>query len=257
MDIATLIGLLGACAVVTVTVLMGGQPMTFINAPSLVIVLAGTVMVVLMKFSLGQFLGAAKVAVKAFASKQETPTELIEKSVELAQAARKDGILSLEEAEISNSFMKQGLDLIIDGHDQNIVKSILLKDMNMAVQRHLEGQKIFKAIGDVAPAMGMIGTLIGLVQMLSTLDDPSQIAPAMAVALLTTLYGAVLSNMVALPIADKLELRSGEERRNKSLIIDAIGGIQDSQNPRVIESLLLNYLPQSKRSKNDEKAAAA
>ncbi len=256
MDIATLIGLVGACAVVVVTVLMGGQPMVFINAPSLVIVLAGTVMVVMMKFSLGQFLSAAKVAAAAFSSKQESPEELIEKSVELAQAARKDGILSLEEAEISNSFMKQGLDLIIDGHDQEVVKAILAKDMNMAVQRHIEGQKIFKAIGDVAPAMGMIGTLIGLVQMLSTLDDPSQIAPAMAVALLTTLYGAVLSNMVALPIADKLELRSGEEKRNKSLIIDAIGGIQDSQNPRVIESLLLNYLPRSKRLTGSEKAAA-
>lgn len=255
MDIATLIGLIGAVAVVLVTVLMGGQPMVFINAPSLTIVMAGTVMVVLMKFSLSQFLSATKVAGKAFTSKQETPEELIEKSVELAQLARKDGILSLEEAEISNSFMKQGLDLIIDGHDQEVVKAILSKDMTMAVQRHLEGQKIFKAIGDVAPAMGMIGTLIGLVQMLSTLDDPSQIAPAMAVALLTTLYGAVLSNMVALPIADKLELRSAEERRNKSLIIDAIAGIQDSQNPRVIESLLLNYLPASKRG-NDAKAAA-
>lgn len=256
MDIATLIGLIGACAVVVVTVLMGGQPGVFINAPSLVIVIAGTVMVVMMKFSLSQFLSAAKVAVKAFTSKLEPPRELIETSVELAQAARKDGILSLEEAEISNSFMKQGLDLIIDGHDQEIVKAILSKDMSMAVQRHIEGQKIFKAIGDVAPAMGMIGTLIGLVQMLSTLDDPSQIAPAMAVALLTTLYGAVLSNMVALPIADKLELRSGEEKRNKALIIDAISGIQDSQNPRVVESLLLNYLPESMRVSDGEKAAA-
>ncbi len=256
MDIATLIGLLGAVAVVLVTVLMGGEPLVFINAPSLTIVVAGTVMVVLMKFSLSQFLSAAKVAGKSFTSTQEEPEELIEKSVELAQAARKDGILSLEEAEITNTFMKQGLDLIIDGHDQEVVKAILSKDMTMAVQRHLQGQKIFKAIGDVAPAMGMIGTLIGLVQMLSTLDDPSQIAPAMAVALLTTLYGAVLSNMVALPIADKLELRSAEEKRNKSLIIDAIGGIQDSQNPRVIESLLLNYLPQSKRVSGEDKANA-
>lgn len=256
MDIATLIGLIGAIAVVLATVLMGGEPMVFINAPSMTIVIAGTVMVVLMKFSLSQFLSAAKVAGKSFTSTQEEPEELIAKSVELAQAARKDGILSLEEAEITNSFMKQGLDLIIDGHDQEVVKAILSKDMTMAVQRHLQGQKIFKAIGDVAPAMGMIGTLIGLVQMLSTLDDPSQIAPAMAVALLTTLYGAVLSNMVALPIADKLELRSAEEKRNKSLIIDAIGGIQDSQNPRVIESLLLNYLPQSKRVSGEDKAAA-
>jgi len=115
---------------------------------------------------------------------------------------------------------------------------------------------IFRAIGDVAPAMGMIGTLIGLVAMLSTMDDPKQIAPAMAIALLTTLYGAVLSNMVALPIADKLELRSREEKRVKSLIADAIVGIQDSQNPRVLESLLKNYLPESRREGEPKKVAA-
>ncbi|MEM7219869.1 MAG: flagellar motor protein PomA [Pseudomonadota bacterium] len=255
MDIATLIGLVGAAAVVAVTILLGGQPIVFVNVPSLVIVIAGTLMAVMIRFSLGQFLAATKVAVKAFSFKQETAEELIEKSVELATIARKDGILSLEEAEIDNPFMKQGIDLVIDGHDQEVVRAILTKDMVLAVARHDEGKRIYMAIGDTAPAMGMIGTLIGLVQMLSTLDDPKQIAPAMAVALLTTLYGAVIANMFAMPIADKLGLRSKEERRSKSLIIDAIAGIQDSQNPRVIESLLKNYLPTSKRDADAKEAA--
>ena len=104
--------------------------------------------------------------------------------------------------------MKHGIGLLIDGHDPDVVRSMLNKDMNLTMERHIDGQAIFKAIGDVGPAMGMIGTLIGLVQMLSTMDDPKQIGPAMAVALLTTLYGAVLANMIALPIADKLALRS-------------------------------------------------
>lgn len=256
MDLATLIGLTGAMMVVVVTILLGGQPIVFVNMPSIVIVMCGTLMVTMIKFSLGQFLSAAGVAMKAFAFRQDTPESLIEKSVELAAAARKGGILSLEEAEIPNEFMQKGLGLVIDGHEPDVVRSILHKDISLTVQRHLEGTQIFKAIGDVAPAMGMIGTLIGLVQMLSTMDDPKQIAPAMAVALLTTLYGAVLANMVAIPIADKLELRAREEKRVRSLIADAIVGIQDSQNPRVLESLLKNYLPESKRAGEQKKVAA-
>jgi len=124
---------------------------------------------------------------------------------------------------------------------------MLTKDLNLTLARHSDGQDIFKAIGDVGPAMGMIGTLIGLVQMLSNMDDPKQIGPAMAVALLTTLYGAILANMFALPIADKLALRSNEEQMVKSMIIDSLSGIQEGRNPRIIEELLKTYLPGSKR----------
>lgn len=255
MDLATLVGLLGAMAVVVVTVLMGGAPIVFVNAPSMVIVLGGTLMVVMMKFSLGQFLSAAGVAGKAFSSSIASPEELISKAVELAGLARKGGVLSLEEADIPDPFMQTGINLVIDGHDPEIVQSILSKDIELTVQRHTESASIFTAIGDVAPAMGMIGTLIGLVQMLSTMDDPKQIAPAMAVALLTTLYGAVIANMIAIPIADKLGLRSREENRVRSLTADAIQAIQDSQNPRVLEGLLSNYLPPSKRPSGEEAAA--
>lgn len=252
MDLATLIGLVGAFGVVSTAILMGGAASVFINAPSMVIVFGGTVLVTMMKFSLGQFLSATKVAVNAFIHRLATPEDLIEKAIELAKEARQGGILSLENAEVPDEFMKKGINLLIDGHDPEVVRTMLNKDVQLTVARHTEGQSIFKAIGDVGPAMGMIGTLIGLVQMLSVMDDPKQIGPAMAVALLTTLYGAILANMFALPVADKLALRSKEEKRTKSLIIDALIGIQDGQNPRVIESMLQNYLPRSKRKVEDE-----
>ena len=255
MDLATLIGLVGASLTVCVAIGMGGVPSAFVNAPSLVIVVVGTLLVTLMKFSLGQFLSAGRVALRAFIFKVAEPSALIDKSVELANEARSNGLLALEEAEVPDEFFKKGINLVVDGHDQDVVKSVLTKEVDLTVSRHKDGQAIFKAIGDVAPAMGMIGTLIGLVQMLTVMDDPKQIGPSMAVALLTTLYGAMIANMIALPIADKLALRSTEERLAKSLIVDAILGIQDGRNPRVIQDMLTTYLPKSKRQ-NEEREAA-
>ena len=254
MDLATLIGLVGGIATVGVAIAMGGAPSAFVNAPSLVIVIVGTLLVVLMKFSIGQFLGATRVAIKAFIFKVPEPQELIDKSIELANQARSSGLLALEDAEIPDPFFKKAVNLLVDGHDPEVVRSILSKDMNLTLVRHKDGQNIFKAMGDVAPAMGMIGTLIGLVQMLSVMDDPKQIGPAMAVALLTTLYGAIIANMLALPIANKLELRSGEEQLAKSLIIDAVLAIQDGQNPRVIQDMLTSYVPGSKRAAEEQAA---
>lgn len=251
MDLATLIGLIGGFAVVLTSIMLGGSASTFINVPSLAVVFGGTILVTMMKFSLGEFLGAASIAVKAFLHKPAAPEALIEKAVELAKTARQGGLLALEDAEVPDEFMKNGLGLLIDGHPADVVRSMLTKDKNLTLQRHNDGQSIFKAIGDVGPAMGMIGTLIGLVQMLSNMDDPKQIGPAMAVALLTTLYGAILATMFALPIADKLGLRSREENITKSLVIDALLGIQGGQNPRVIESMLETYLPKSKRQNED------
>lgn len=252
MDLATLIGLIGAFAIVMSSIILGGSAGTFINTPSLLVVFGGTFLVTMIKFSLKSFLGAASIAVKAFIHKPLPPEELIETSVELAKSARQGGLLALEEAEVPDEFMKSGLDLLVDGHPPEVVRSVLSKDLQMTLKRHSDGQDIFKAIGDVGPAMGMIGTLIGLVQMLSNMDDPKQIGPAMAVALLTTLYGAILANMVALPIADKLVVRSSEEKNRKSLIIDALLGIQAGQNPRVIENMLETYLPRSQRPQPEE-----
>ena len=213
--------------------------------------------VLLMKFSIGQFFGAVKVALKTVLYKSHAPSSLIDQVMELAQAARKGGVLALENVEIGHPFLKQGIQYLVDGLDPAVVETTLNKEMVLAVERHNQGKQIFKSMGDVAPAMGMIGTLIGLVQMLSNMSDPASIGPAMAVAMLTTLYGAMLANLVALPIADKLDLRRKEEKFIKSLIIDAVMGIQSGQNPRIMKDILKMYLPGSKREDKEEAKAAA
>ena len=250
MDLATLVGIIGAFSVVIASMVMGGSAGMFINVPSLMIVLVGTLFVVLMKFSLTQFLGAMKVAVKAFSFKLAKPEDIIAEVVDLADAARKGGLLSLEGKEVSSNFLSKGIQLLVDGHEADVVRDLLKKDLHQTLQRHEWGAKIFTAMGDVGPAMGMIGTLVGLVAMLANMDDPKSIGPAMAVALLTTLYGAMFANMFALPIADKLGLRREEEGRVKSMIIDALLAIQGGQNPRVIDSMLKAYLPESMRAED-------
>lgn len=252
MDLATVIGILGAIGFVVMAMVLGGDLAMFINIPSVLIVFGGTIFVVLSQFTLGQFFGAGKIAAKAFMFKIETPDDLIQKIVEMADAARKGGFLALEEAEIENSFMQKGVDMLVDGHDIDVVRDTLAKDISMTTQRHEFGKSIFKGMGDVAPAMGMIGTLIGLVAMLSNMDDPKAIGPAMAVALLTTLYGAFFANVICLPVAIKLGNRAEEEKLNQSLVLDGIVGIADGQNPRVIEGILKSYLAASKRAEPSE-----
>ncbi len=176
---------------------------------------------------------------------------MIEEAVRLADVARKNGLLALEGQEISNSFLKQGISLCVDGHDPALVNRLLSKDIDLTIGRHEVGQAMFKNMATMAPAMGMIGTLIGLVQMLANMSDPASIGPAMAVALLTTLYGAVIANAFAQPLADKLARASSLEKINKSLIIETIAGIQEGMNPRVLEQLLSTYLPSNKRVKEE------
>lgn len=257
MDIATLVGLIGAIGAILGAIFMGGSAAAFVNVPGLIIVVGGTLFVNLMKFPLGHTLGAVKVAGKAFTQKSESPSVLISEGVELANVARKEGLLGLESVEINNPFLKQGIQLAIDGHEPEFVNRVLSNEINLAIERHETGQKIFKGIGDSAPAMGMIGTLIGLVQMMSNMSDPKQIGPAMAVALLTTLYGATLASAVALPIAEKLAHRSAEERLSRSLILETINSIQEGLNPRVMEEILKTYLPSTKRESTTDKEAAA
>jgi chemotaxis protein MotA len=257
MDLATLIGLLGATGIIVTAMFLGGSVLLFINIPSLLIVMVGTLFAVLIKFPIGHFFGAFKIAMKAFFAKTDDPQRLIEEGVELANIARKEGVLGLEGQDIQNEFLKRGIQLCVDGHEPEFVRAMLSKDINLTIERHERGQAIFKAMGDVAPAMGMIGTLIGLVQMLSAMDDPKSIGPAMAVALLTTLYGAIIATVFALPIADKLALRSQDERLNKALILETISSIQEGLNPRVMEELLKTYLPESKREGVGEAADAA
>ena len=251
MDLATLVGLVGALSLIVASMLMSGELATFVNIPSVIIVFGGSSFAVMAKFGLGQFLSAFKVAGKSFIFKIEDPLDLIDEVVELADAARKGGLLSLEGREVGSPFLQKGIQLLVDGHDPDVVKSMMTKDKNLAEERHSRGSSIFAALADMAPAMGMVGTLIGLVAMLANMDDPKSIGPAMAVALLTTLYGAVIANALCGPIAEKLKLRAAEEAMTKSLIIDALLAIQSGQNPRVIDSMLRTYLPESKRELED------
>ena len=254
MDLATLIGILGAIGLLAMAMVLSGDIMMFADTQSVLIVFCGSIFIVLSNYNLGQFFGIGKIIAKAFMFKIEKPEELIEKAVDMADAARKGGFLALEEMEISNSFMQKGIDLLVDGHDGDVVRAALQKDIALTTERHEQGAKVFSAFGDVAPAMGMIGTLVGLVAMLSNMDDPKAIGPAMAVALLTTLYGAILSNMVFFPIADKLALRRDQETLNRRLVMDGVLAIQDGQNPRVIDGYLKSYLNEGKRTIDGEPA---
>ena len=257
MDLATLLGIIGGFGVIAASILMGGSAPIFFNVPSLIIVVGGTTAVVLTRVSLKQFLGSFKVGIGAFMYKKHLPQELITEAVELSNVARKEGILALEGRDIGHPFLKMGIDLCIDGHPPETVTGILEREMDLNLERQDTGIKMFMAIGDAAPAMGMIGTLIGLVQMLSSMDDPKTIGPAMAVALLTTLYGAVIANAFAIPIADKLKAIMNEDRLNKMLILESVTAIQEGTNPRVLQQSLASFLPENNRDLAEAGAAAA
>lgn len=247
MDLATIVGILGAVGLIVISMLMSGEVGMFWNVPSLFIVVGGSLFAVMAKYGLGQFLGAGKVAAKSFFVDETDPAELIDDIVALADIARKGGLLALEGREVSNEFLQRSLQLLVDGHDPEVVKALVSKDRSLAEERHSTAASIFYSLAAVAPAMGMIGTLVGLVAMLADMNDPKSIGPAMAIALLTTLYGALLANAVFEPMADKLKLRAKEEANIKRLILDALLAIQSGQNPRVIDSMLRVYLPESKR----------
>ena len=253
MDLATLIGLAGAACIIAVSIALGDGPLVFVNMPSALIVFGGSLFVVLAKFSVPQFLGAVGVAARAFKFSLPSVEASIAEVVDLSQVARKQGVLALESRPISTPYLEAGVRMLVDGQDRDTLQQYLDKERLLTLDRNRWGAKIFSALGDVGPAMGMIGTLVGLVQMLSNMSDPKSIGPAMAVALLTTLYGAVLATMVCIPIADKLNLRMTEEARLQQLWTDALLAIQAGLNPRVVEQMLSSYLPADRR----EKAAAA
>ena len=247
MDLATLIGLIAGTTVVIGGILVDSSLGVFVNIPSVLIVLGGTFGAVLIKFPITYFFGAFRVMFKPFIHRLDTPNDIIAKAVELSALVRKEGLLALENQEVSNRFLKKGLRLCADGLEPDFVRKVLNTEMLRGIERHEQGENVFRASGESAPAFGMIGTLIGLVQMLSTMDDPKSIGPSMAVALLTTLYGALISNLFALPVAEKLSLRATEERVLQTLIIESIAQIQESRNPRVVEELLRTYLPTSQQ----------
>ncbi len=252
MDIASLIGFLLGIGIITAAIATGGDVMLFVNMPSLLIVIGGTFGVSLMRIPLSDFLRSFGVLAKAFLNKKEDPNVLIEEAVRLADVARKNGLLALENETVENPFMKKGINLCVDGHDPAFVKKMLSQEINQMISRNEVGQDMWKGVGDLAPAMGMIGTLVGLVQMLANMSDPASIGPAMAVALLTTLYGAMVANCFALPMVDKLAKVMLYEKTNKELILETISGIQEGMNPKVLESLLNSYISDKKRKTDTE-----
>lgn len=247
MDIATLVGIIGAFGIILGAILAGGELGPFVDIPSILIVIGGTFFVTFSQVTLGDFLGSFVIGLKSFLYKVDDPQKLIEESVELADVARKNGLLALEGQEISNEFMKKGINLCVDGHDPMLVQKMLESEIKQMLGRHETGIRMFSNMATVAPAMGMIGTLVGLVKMLSNMSDPAAIGPAMAVALLTTLYGAVIANAFAQPVADKLARTTEIEELNSKLILETIGGIQEGMNPRVLEQLLSTFLVNNKR----------
>jgi chemotaxis protein MotA len=245
MDIATLVGIFTAFALVLSAIFMGGSMGIFINIPSMMIVVGGTLGATMINYPLPDMLKVVKVVRNAFFHKKSTTTEIIANFVTLAGIARREGILALEgnAGEMRDEFLKKGMQLSVDGLEPGSIKDILETEVVAIQDRHKLGAEIFTTLGTFAPALGMIGTLIGLVQMLQTMEDPSTIGPSMAVALLTTFYGALMANVLFLPIAGKLRNRSDEEVMIKELMTEGIISIAKGENPRVIEQKLNAYLP--------------
>ncbi|MFH1490189.1 MAG: MotA/TolQ/ExbB proton channel family protein, partial [Pseudomonadota bacterium] len=222
MDIATLVGIFSAFALVLTAIMMGGSLALFINIPSIMIVFGGTLGASMINYPLPDIFNVLKVVRHAFFHKRQTPQGPIGEFVGLAGTARREGILALETGinEVKDEFMKKGIQLSIDGLEPASIREILNTEIISIQERHKLGSEIFTTFGTFAPALGMIGTLIGLVQMLQTMNDPGSIGPSMAVALLTTFYGAVFANILCLPIAGKLRNRSGEEVMMKELMTE-------------------------------------
>ncbi|MBW2015415.1 MAG: flagellar motor protein [Deltaproteobacteria bacterium] len=245
MDIATLVGIVLAFSLVLTAIMMGGSIALFINIPSIMIVIGGTLGATMINYPLPDIMKVFKVVKNAFFMKSYTAKELISNFVSLAGTARREGILALESAinDIDDEFMKKGLQLSVDGLEPSSIRDILNTEIQSIQDRHKLGAEIFTTLGTFAPALGMIGTLIGLVQMLQTMNDPSTIGPAMAVALLTTFYGALLANILCLPVAGKLRNKSSDEVMIKDLITEGIVSIAKGDNPRILEQKLNAYLP--------------
>ncbi len=249
MDIATLLGVISAFGLVVIAIFMGGGLMLFINIPSALIVVGGTIGTTMINFPLGDMLKVVSVVKNTFFSNNPNVSERIEQFIDLANKSRKEGLLALE-SEIKNireEFFKKGVQLSIDGMEPQEIREILETEVDFIRTRHELGAELFTTMGTFAPALGMIGTLIGLVQMLQSMDDPSSIGPAMAVALLTTFYGSLMANLVCIPLAGKLKTRSKEEMLAKEMTIQGIMSLANGDNPRILEQKLKAFVPSSQR----------
>lgn len=244
MDIATIVGLIAGVGLVVSAIIMGGNAIIFINMPSVLITVGGTLAATLINYPLGDVLSVLSAVKNAFVQRDISPQALIDKLVQFATVARREGILALEShaSNAGDEFLEKSVQLAIDGTAPELIKDILTTELAFVEDRHAMGQSILLAMGTFAPAFGMIGTLIGLVNMLATLDDPSKIGGGMAVALLTTLYGALMANVLFLPAAGKLRVRTSNELLAKEIIIEGILSIQSGDNPRIVEQKLKAFI---------------
>ncbi len=256
MDIATVAGIVSGVILFAVAMSTNGSILDFVDFPSFLIVLGGTVAGTLINYPIYKVLEVIRILRVVFTKNTISPTEIIKKIVNFAEIARREGLLALEDAayQVEDDFLKKGILLIVDGTDPELVRNILETELAFLEDRHKTGQSIFETMGALAPAFGMIGTLIGLIRMLRNLNNPEAIGPGMAVALLTTFYGALLANLVFIPVAGKLKIRSNEEILNKEVMIEGMLSIQAGENPRIIEEKLKAFLaPKIRESLQDEK----
>ncbi len=253
MDLATIIGIFLAFGLVASAIVVGGNPLVFINLPAMLIVIGGTIGATLVNYPLGHVVGVIGVVKNTFFTKSKDPATIIEQFLDYANRARREGILSLEPLlkEVDDDFLRKGLQLTVDGLEPQTIQEILETEISYLEERHETGAEILGIMGAFAPAMGMIGTVIGLVQMLQTMNDPSTIGPAMAVALLTTFYGALLANLVFNPMSGKLKTRSKQEVLGREMILEGILSISKGENPRIIAEKLNSYLPPKARQEQD------
>jgi chemotaxis protein MotA len=242
MDIAALIGFLGAFAMIIGSMIYAGGVMPFVDIPSVLIVFGGTIFSALSTTSLSTFLASFKAMGQAFKPSKLQNDALVKRMVELSALARKDGMMALEGQPVPDKFFEKGLQLLIDGADEAKLVKQLKQEVKAMKSRHEGAQGVVKAWVDIGPAMGMIGTLIGLVLMLGNMSDVAAIGPAMAVALLTTLYGAMVANVVFGPILTKLQSRTSAEVDYRGLVIEGLRGIARGDSPRLIEDQLLAAL---------------
>lgn len=248
MDITTGIGLAAGVVVIATLILMGGDFRMFYDVHAVIIIGGGSLAATLIRFPMVAMLHGLPLGMKfAFTMRSTTSRELVDEIAGLAEIARKQGPVGLEKVETEDAFLAKGIRFVADGYDADFIRDNLERDRDNFLTHLDEGQKIYRAIGDCAPAFGMIGTLIGMVQMFANMTDPSKLGPFMAVALLATLYGALVANLFCLPIADKLHVKLVEEEVNRTLIIDGILMIRESKSPTLVREMLLAYLPESHR----------
>ena len=249
MDKGTLIGISAGLGLVIVSMLMGGGVAAFIDIPSLMIVLGGTIAATLVNFPMEDVIGVMKVTQKVIKEEIMPSSKYIDKIVDISKKARTNGLLAIEEDlnNVEEDFMKVTLQHVVNGTEDEDLRKIMDAELALMTQRHKIGQKMYSAMGTYAPAFGMIGTLMGLIQMLQNLEDPAAVGPGMALAMITTFYGALFANLFFLPMAGKLKQRSEREIQFKEMLLMGVMAIQAEESPSVIHSKLVTYLTPAER----------